>query len=122
MESSTDADVVPLVVAISAGNRWCQRVLGLTCDAGGNLRPDFADLQTSSVEDVIDFINAHSSPLGLYLFSENQSLSKQTLNSTASGDTPLDECILQSTIHDLLFGAGNSGVGKYHGESDSAHT
>ena len=44
MESSTDADVVPLVVAISAGNRWCHRVFGLTCDAGRNLRPDFADL------------------------------------------------------------------------------
>ena len=79
--------------------------------------------EASSVENVIDFINAQSSPLGLYLFSENQSLSKQTLNSTASGDAALDECMLQPTIHDLLFGGvGNSGVGKYHGESDSAHT
>jgi len=79
--------------------------------------------QASSVEDVIDFINAQSSPLGLYLFSENQSLSKQTLNSTASGDAGLNECMLQPTIHDLPFGGvGNSGVGKYHGESDSAHT
>ena len=69
--------------------------------------------EPSSVEDVIDFINAQSSPLGLYLFSENQSLSKQTLNSTASGDAALDECMLQPTIHDLLFGGvGNSGVGK----------
>jgi hypothetical protein len=42
MESSTDADVVPLVVAISAGNRSCHRLFGLTGDAGGNLRPDFA--------------------------------------------------------------------------------
>jgi hypothetical protein len=42
MESSTDPDVVPLVVAISAGNPCCHRVFGLTCDAGRNLRPDFA--------------------------------------------------------------------------------
>ena len=46
MESSTDAYVVPLVVAISAGNRCCHRVFGLTCDAGRNLRPDFADFGT----------------------------------------------------------------------------
>jgi aldehyde dehydrogenase (NAD+) len=79
--------------------------------------------EASSVEDVIDFINAQSSPLGLYLFSENQSLSKQTLNSTASGEAALNECMLPPTIHDLPFGGvGNSGVGKYHGESDSAHT
>ena len=30
-----------------------------------------------------------------------------------SGDAALDECMLQPTIHDLLFGGvGNSGVGK----------
>jgi aldehyde dehydrogenase (NAD+) len=76
--------------------------------------------QASSVEDVIDFINAQSSPLGLYLFSENESLSEQTLNSTASGDAALNECMPQPTIHDLPFGSvGNSGVGKYHRESDS---
>ncbi len=33
---------MPLVVAISAGNRCRHRVFGLTCDAGRNLRPDFA--------------------------------------------------------------------------------
>jgi aldehyde dehydrogenase (NAD+) len=74
--------------------------------------------EASSAEDVIDFINAQPSPLGLNLFSGNQSLSKQTLNSTASGDAALSECMLQPTIHDLPFGGvGNPGVGKYHGES-----
>jgi aldehyde dehydrogenase (NAD+) len=73
--------------------------------------------EASSVEDVIDFINAQPSPLGLYLFSENQCLSEQTLNSTASGDAAPNECMLQPTIHDLPFGGvGNSGMGKYHGE------
>jgi acyl-CoA reductase-like NAD-dependent aldehyde dehydrogenase len=32
--------------------------------------------EASSVEDVIDFINAQPSPLGLYLFSENPRLSE----------------------------------------------
>jgi len=73
--------------------------------------------EPSSVEDVIDFINAQSSPLGLYLFSENQSLSKQTLNSTASGEAAVNDCTLQPTTHDLPFGGvGNSRMGKYPGE------
>ena len=42
MESSTDADLVPLVAAISAGKRCCHRVFELARDAGRNLRPDFA--------------------------------------------------------------------------------
>jgi hypothetical protein len=46
MESSTDAEVVPSVVAISPGNRYGHGVLGLTCDAGRNLRPDFANFGT----------------------------------------------------------------------------
>jgi acyl-CoA reductase-like NAD-dependent aldehyde dehydrogenase len=61
--------------------------------------------EPSSVEDVIDFINAQPSPLGVYLFSENPSLGKQTLNSTVSGDAAPNECMLQPTIHDLPFGA-----------------
>jgi aldehyde dehydrogenase (NAD+) len=73
-------------------------------------------LEVSSVKDAIDFVNARPSPLGLYLFSENQSVTEQILNSTASGDAAVNECTLQPTIHDLPFGGvGNSGMGKYHG-------
>ncbi len=74
-------------------------------------------LEVSRVEDVIDFVNARPSPLGLYLFSENQSVTEQILNSTTSGDAAVNECTLQPIIHDLPFGGvGNSGMGKYHGE------
>jgi aldehyde dehydrogenase (NAD+) len=74
-------------------------------------------LEVSSVKDVIDFVNARPSPLGLYLFSENQSVTEQILNSTTSGDAAVNECTLQPIIHDLPFGGvGNSGMGKYHGE------
>ena len=74
-------------------------------------------LEVSSVEEVIDFVNARPSPLGLYLFSEDQSVTEQILNSTASGDAAVNDCTLQPVIHDLPFGGvGNSGMGKYHGE------
>src|SRR6266550_2363670 len=74
-------------------------------------------LEVDSVEQVINFVNARPSPLGLYLFSEDQSVTEQILNSTASGDAVVNDCTLQPVIHDLPFGGvGNSGMGKYHGE------
>src|SRR3984893_3608946 len=74
-------------------------------------------LEVSRVEEVIEFVNARPSPLGLYLFSEDQSVTEQILNSTASGDAVVNDCTLQPVIHDLPFGGvGNSGMGKYHGE------
>src|SRR6266478_6641054 len=74
-------------------------------------------LEVSSLEEVIDFVNARPSPLGLYLFSEDSSVTEQILSSTSSGDADVNDCTLQPTIHDLPFGGvGNSGMGKYHGE------
>jgi aldehyde dehydrogenase (NAD+) len=74
-------------------------------------------LEVSSVEEVIAFVNGRPSPLGLYLFSEDQFVSEQILNLTASGDAVVNDCTLQPVIHDLPFGGvGNSGMGKYHGD------
>jgi acyl-CoA reductase-like NAD-dependent aldehyde dehydrogenase len=74
-------------------------------------------LEVSSIEEVINFVNARPSPLGLYLFSEAQPIIERVLNSTTSGDAVVNDCTLQPTIHDLPFGGvGNSGMGKYHGE------
>src|SRR5437870_1749874 len=67
--------------------------------------------------EVIKFVNARPSPLGLYVFSEDSSVTEQILSSTSSGDADVNDCTLQPTIHDLPFGGvGNSGMGKYHGE------
>ncbi len=74
-------------------------------------------LEVDSVQEVIRFVNARPSPLGLYLFSEDSSVTEQILSSTSSGDADVNDCTLQPTIHDLPFGGvGNSGMGKYHGE------
>jgi aldehyde dehydrogenase (NAD+) len=74
-------------------------------------------LQVESVREVIDFINARPSPLGLYVFAEDERVSEQILNATPSGDACVNECTIQPIIPDLPFGGvGNSGMGKYHGE------
>jgi aldehyde dehydrogenase (NAD+) len=74
-------------------------------------------IEVDNAQDVIEFVNARPSPLGLYIFSEDLSLTQQILHSTASGDAAVNECTVQPLIHDLPFGGvGNSGMGKYHGE------
>src|SRR5215475_1953177 len=74
-------------------------------------------LEVANVKEVIDFINARPSPLGLYLFAEDQFVTEQILASTTSGDAAVNDCAVQPLIHDLPFGGvGGSGMGKYHGE------
>src|ERR1700691_4162879 len=74
-------------------------------------------LEVDDVKEAIDFVNARPSPLGLYVFTEDQAVVEQILNSTASGDAAVNDCTVQPMIHDLPFGGvGNSGMGKYLGE------
>ncbi len=74
-------------------------------------------LEVDSVEQVINFVNARPSPLGLYLFAEDQRVAEQILNETTSGDAVVNDCTIHPLIPDLPFGGvGNSGMGKYHGE------
>jgi aldehyde dehydrogenase (NAD+) len=74
-------------------------------------------LEVSDVQEVIDFVNARPTPLGMYLFAEDRSVAERILNSTSSGSAVVNDCTLQPIIHDLPFGGvGNSGMGKYHGE------
>ena len=42
-------------------------------------------LEVDNVQQVIDFVNARPSPLGLYVFAEDQHVAEQILNSTTSG-------------------------------------
>jgi aldehyde dehydrogenase (NAD+) len=74
-------------------------------------------LEVDNVEHVINFVNARPSPLGLYLFAEDQRVAEQILNRTSSGDAVVNDCTIHPLIPDFPFGGvGNSGMGKYHGE------
>lgn len=74
-------------------------------------------LEVESVRQVIDFVNSRPSPLGLYVFAEDERVAEQILGSTASGDAVVNDCTIQPLVPDLPFGGvGNSGMGKYHGE------
>ncbi|MGP6169872.1 aldehyde dehydrogenase family protein [Microbacterium sp. A204] len=73
-------------------------------------------IEVASVDEVIDWVNRHPEPLGLYVFSRDEQVIERILDSTESGDAVVNDCALQPLIPELPFGGvGNSGMGKYHG-------
>src|SRR5262249_56486222 len=62
-------------------------------------------LEVANVKEVIDFINARPSPLGLYLFAEDQFVTEQILSSTTYADAAVNDCAGQPLIPDLHFDA-----------------
>ena len=73
-------------------------------------------LEITSVEAVSDWINARPSPLGVYIFAEDDAVVEQILGNTRSGDAEINDCAIHPLFPELPFGGvGNSGMGKYHG-------
>src|SRR5262249_12778699 len=83
----------------------------------GVVGPLLPRLEAGSVEEVIGMVNAQPSPLGLYVFAQDASVSAHILDATRSGDAAVNDCTVQPLVRELPFGGvGNSGMGKYHGE------
>jgi len=75
-------------------------------------------LSYSNLDTPLTTINSKPKPLALYIFSEDQSVVKQVLNSTSSGGVTINNCLLHF-IHDELpaGGVNHSGIGKAHGHA-----
>jgi coniferyl-aldehyde dehydrogenase len=68
-----------------------------------------------SVDQAIDYINAHDRPLGLYYFGEDKAEQERVLTRTISGGVTVNDVIFHVSIEDLPFGGiGPSGMGSYH--------
>jgi acyl-CoA reductase-like NAD-dependent aldehyde dehydrogenase len=73
-------------------------------------------IEVSSVDDVVEWVNSHPRPLGLYVFSGDDDVVEQILAGTESGDAVVNDCSIHPLVPELPFGGvGNSGMGKYHG-------
>ena len=73
-------------------------------------------LEIYSVDAVVDWVNGHPRPLGLYVFAEDEDVAEEILERTNSGDACVNDCSIHPLIPELPFGGvGNSGMGKYHG-------
>jgi acyl-CoA reductase-like NAD-dependent aldehyde dehydrogenase len=75
-------------------------------------------LEYGDVGEAIAFVNARPTPLALYVFSRDARLSDRVLAEVPAGSGCVNDTLLQFTSTQLPFGgAGDSGMGGYHGEA-----
>jgi aldehyde dehydrogenase (NAD+) len=75
-------------------------------------------LEYGEIAEAIDFVNARPTPLALYLFTRDAGLQERVLRETSAGGGCVNDTMLQFSSERLPFGgAGESGMGAYHGEA-----
>ena len=68
------------------------------------------------VDEVIDYVNDHPRPLGLYYFGADKAEKEQVLKRTTSGGVTVNDVVMHVSMEDLPFGGvGPAGMGAYHG-------
>ncbi len=73
-------------------------------------------IKVDDCEQMVAFINAKDNPLSLYAFSRSKEFIEKIRQQTSSGGYSVNETILHVASSSLPFGgAGNSGIGRYHG-------
>jgi coniferyl-aldehyde dehydrogenase len=71
-----------------------------------------------SLDDALDWINAHPHPLALYVFAEDMREQSKVLDGTQSGGVTVNGTLLHIAQEGLPFGGvGASGWGAYHGKA-----
>ncbi|KAJ6995698.1 aldehyde dehydrogenase family 3 member H1-like [Populus alba x Populus x berolinensis] len=74
-------------------------------------------ITVENVEDSIDLINSKPKPLTAYLFTNNEKLKNNFVQSVSSGGMVINDTVLHVTVSSLPFGGvGESGMGSYHGK------
>ncbi|MGU7774528.1 coniferyl aldehyde dehydrogenase [Burkholderia sp. MR1-5-21] len=69
-----------------------------------------------TIDEAIDYVNAHPRPLALYYFGARNGDCETLLTRTTSGNVGINNTILHVAQEDLPFGGvGPSGMGAYHG-------
>jgi len=69
-----------------------------------------------SIDQAIDYVNAHGRPLGLYYFGQDAAEEQKVLSRTISGGVTVNDVLFHNAMEDLPFGGvGPSGMGNYHG-------
>jgi aldehyde dehydrogenase (NAD+) len=75
-------------------------------------------LDYENLSEAISFVNSRPKPLSLYFFSSDTLNQERILNETSSGGVCINDAMVHVASHLLPFGgAGNSGMGAYHGKA-----
>ncbi len=69
-----------------------------------------------TIDQAVDYINAHDRPLGLYYFGADAAEQERVVSGTTAGGVTVNDVIFHVAQEDLPFGGvGPSGMGSYHG-------
>lgn len=69
------------------------------------------------IAEVVEHVNEGGKPLGMYIFSNDQSFINHLLQNTSAGGVTINGWALHGSEHDLPFGGvKESGIGYYHGK------
>ena len=80
--------------------------------------PVFPIRSVHSLDEAIDYVNAHDRPLALYPFSHDRAQVERILRGTLAGGVCVNDTLFHFAINDLPFGGiGPSGMGAYHGRA-----
>ncbi|KRG85438.1 MULTISPECIES: coniferyl aldehyde dehydrogenase [Stenotrophomonas] len=80
--------------------------------------PVFPIRSVRSLDEAIDYVNAHDRPLALYPFSHDRAQVERILRATLAGGVCVNDTLFHFAINDLPFGGiGPSGMGAYHGRA-----
>lgn len=70
----------------------------------------------SDIDDCVEYVNEHPTPLALYYFTSSKKRARYMINHTASGGVCINDTIVHVVNNRLPFGGmGASGMGAYHG-------
>lgn len=70
----------------------------------------------AGLDEAIDYINAHPTPLGLYYFGSDDGERDRLLDRTSSGGVTVNDVVMHVAQENLPFGGiGPAGMGAYHG-------
>lgn len=75
-------------------------------------------IEYESLDQAIEFISSRPRPLAFYVFSRSKRRAMKIMEQVDFGGGAINHCIMQLTNHHLPFGGvGDSGLGRYHGQS-----
>lgn len=122
------AEIIPINPGREAFTDPAQRKIPPTLVLGANrdmqllkeeiFGPILPVLTYSSIDEVIDWVNAGERPLATYYFGSNNAACKRYLERTHSGGAVMNDVFIHAMVDELPFGGvGHSGMGSYHGQA-----
>ncbi len=107
-----DAEKLKIAPTVMDNVTWEDKVMGEEI-----FGPILPVLEFENIEEVIDVVNSHPSPLALYIFSSNKkNIDSVTKRCSFGGGCVNDTVIHLATSRMGFGGVGESGMGAYHGK------